>query len=324
MGVIGAGTLIHFSEQKCGLTERDELGMSGLGVETAEVSKSIGDTHKPTFKKRGFKGKIRSSSGPEVKVEEGDEGDVDKQKLNDLRLVRELKKRKSGTDVVRGLNKAAKVVKGAGDGGGEVGESLEVSGISATMKSQFSSNRRMYDDPIGTIAHRDIMERYVEEKLGLVNGEGDQGASTASSGDRKQGPLQEEDNEQAGFYTGIAEVELDESYKLKNIQETEKSLMEMAARRKARDREQGPELGYGGRFHKPKSRADYVEEERRQAEESAPAPSVALPPAQRGAGGEAIEDRVHHDLGDRRHQKRAGAGQNDTRMLKNFQARQKY
>jgi hypothetical protein len=65
----GKASSLYFSEQKRSLTERDELGMSGLDVETAEVSKSIGDTHKPTFKKRGFKGKIRSSSEPEVKVE---------------------------------------------------------------------------------------------------------------------------------------------------------------------------------------------------------------------------------------------------------------
>lgn len=304
--------------------------------EHEETSKAKDGVKKPTFKKRGFKGKIRTS-GPEVKTEAGEDAleDVDKQKLDDLRKVRELKKRRAGTDVAGGLNKAAKVAKG--DGAGEVGDNQEVSGIGANMKSQFSSNRRMYDDPIGTIAHRDIMERYVEEKLGLVNGGGDQGApsTAASSGDKQQGSGgagDEDENEQAGFYTGIAEVELDDSYKLKNIQETEKSLREMAARRKAREREQGPELGYNGRFQKPKSRADYVEAERRQAEESAPAPSVALPPGST-KGGEAAEDRRHH-TGERKDQQRAGqngerkhqqrAGQNDTRMLKNFQARQKY
>lgn len=276
---------------------------------------------KPQFKKRGFKGKIREACdyGGKVKAEEGTnagDDDVDKQKLDDLRKVRELKKRRSGTDVAGGMNKAAKAVKGSGEAEGVEGE---VSGIGANMKSQFSSNRRMYDDPIGSIAHKDIMEKYVEEKLGLTKSEGDVGvgSSTTESASRRQ-EGGEEENEQAGFYTGIAEVELDESYKIKNIQETEKSLREMAARRKgAMGREKGPELGYGGRFTKPKSRADYIEAERRQALESAPAATVALPPGE----GRAEEQTSNHQYNKPLHK---GPTSSDTRMLNNYKARQKY
>ena len=276
---------------------------------------------KPQFKKRGFKGKIRQTEPSiEVKVEEDAfdvDDSIDKQKLDDLRKLREFKKRKAGTDVTGAMNKAARMVKGRSDSEGI--EAQKVSGIGATMKSQFSSNRRMYDDPIGSIAHSDIMEKYVEEKLGLAKSEDDDGleVSATAPANSVQG-INEEENEQAGFYTGIAEVELDESYKLKNIQDTEKSLLEMAVKRKlAKEKERGPELGYVGRFIKPKSRADYIEEERREALESAPAPTVALPP---GAGSIGEEPQSYKQ----NKSSHRGHTSSDTRMLMNFKARQKY
>ena len=103
-----------------------------------------------------------------------------------------------------------------------------------------------------------------------------------------------QDDVDTGVFTGIAEVELPKSFKLKNIQETEMNLYKlMEKRQQGYTAEQKAELrgklamasdistGYAGRFLKPKSRADYIVEERRREElaaASAIAPSVELPP----------------------------------------------
>ena len=268
------------------------------------------------FKKRNIKISARK---PEVKVKsedgasEDDDDDVDKQRLSDLRELQHLKKRKAGTDVY-GMNKGAKSLKRAD------AEDAGETGISGDLKSQFSTNRRMYDDPIGTVAHKDIMERYVEEKLGLVEKATDEEERFAE----REAAL----DDQARVFTGIAEVELDPAYKQKNIEETDASLKRMRAMKRGGSDRRGPEEGYEGRFVKQKTAADYrkLEEEqqamRGEAGQLESVPTVPLPPPENVSGGKSTREAETTCAKPRR--PHTGPVATDLKKVKDFVSRQKY
>ena len=286
---------------------------TGALTDTRSMTDDESAILKPVFKKRAFKGSFKKqeivvkSEGSAVE-DEGD--DVDKQRLNDMRELQLLKKRKAGTDV-GGMNKGVKSLKRADT------EDAKETGISGDLKSQFSANRRMYDDPIGTVAHKDIMERYVEERLGLI----DKAKDEEEGYEDREAAL----DDQAGVFTGIAEVDLGPIYKQKNIEQTEASLKRMRANRRG-NRRSGPEEGYEGRFVKPKTAADYRREEENQAMMKGPfqeeIPTVPLPPSE-DAGKEKKEDgeRERKPKGRAHYQ---GPVATDLKRVKDFVSRQKY
>lgn len=333
------------------------------------------------FKKRSVKGNIRSTEVVKGTESDEDEKDVDLSALQSTKLDQTLRKKKAGLDAANVMNKSVRST------AGDSGDNQQVADISigANMKSQFSSKM------LGTgaaISHENIMEQYVEEALGLRNradSDVDKGpktveeqlileAKTKYSGgglletdseaieaglddDDKNGKKEETDVDTSVF-TGIAEVELPSSYKLKTMKETEKSLLALMERKKVREEERnshhssGKEFrintiqknialtdvssGYGGRFTKPKSRADYEAEERRRNMTSVSGggvPTVPLPPDLSKATGANDEDAdtpatSTSAAGGRNTSNRQpgtkGNRSNDTRMLENYKKRLKY
>lgn len=335
------------------------------------------------FKRRSLKGNIRSTEAVKASESDDDEKDVDLSALQSTKLDQTLRKKKSGLDAANVMNKGARS-KASDSGDSQV---ADIS-IGANMKSQFSS-KMLGTAP--TISHENIMEQYVEEALGLrkdrANSDVDKGpkteeerlileAKTKYSGgglletdseaieagvtdnnNNSNNDKKEETDVDTSVFTGIAEVELPSSYKLKAMKETEKSLVALMGRRKEREEERNSHQtygkgefrintiqrnlaltdvssGYGGRFQKPKSRADYEAEERRRNMLSVSGGSVAtvpLPPdlsKATGANDEDTETPASTSTDGRNPSHRQSGFKanrsNDDRMIENYKKRLKY
>lgn len=211
-------------------------------VEDSSTSKDVAKVV-PIIRRRALaaKGNLRkredkhttTSSGTDVAESKKDENNdsnedelgIDRQKLDDLKLLHSLKAHKAGIStesLSRGNGKDKK------------------SGTEKDMKSNFSSqfNSRMDHGIQSTVPHEKIMEDFINEKLGVKAANEsiekpktklDQlymvpddlkvvGADLAA----KKVKLDEE-GVASSWSTGIAEVQLPMSYKLQNIEATERA-----------------------------------------------------------------------------------------------------
>jgi hypothetical protein len=187
-----------------------------------------------SFKKRGAKKNLHSRK-PEVgvKLEEGGEVDegLDTRTLEEIRFEQELRRRKHGVS-------ASKVS----------GEKKKSTAVDASSASSGLGNKEYTSVMVSGVVpdkltkHEDIMEEYVNKRLGNDSNEKDEQVVDATAAADAElyklstvldtavipatatNDINERDsNADVGIYTGIAEVELPASYALQNIKDTEKT-----------------------------------------------------------------------------------------------------
>lgn len=266
------------------------------------------------FKKRSVKGQIRRADPADVPIKreagaegadsgaDGNDGDADGgadiRTLADIRQEQELRRRKTGVDAAtisaRRDNKQSKH-----DSATAIGGPLQ--------QRQYTSH---VDHGIGAAVphkHEEIMEAYVQSKLGTGSADADasggNGTAAAADGglyslsDGLRVPVKAEEEEKdpdasIGNFTGIAEVQLPSSYAVRAAQETERTrqlLAEKGAVKKKDATGLRTQLGYrsmqGGyngtsdRFAKPMSHKEFqlIEEKKMERSGTIAAPTVALP-----------------------------------------------
>ena len=212
------------------------------------------------FKKRVIKGQLRGSGGAAEPLldeskrtyygrdddEDGGEG-VDNKTLEDVKFEQQMRRRQLGVDAKSLLKKPVKASSTAAAASSSSSSAAVASGVLPSVSQTFSAAGTNMDLDIGSNPHESIMETYVAEQLGLNKAEGGPSAAPLTA-DEKLYRVPEEiralegrqaddvaalsSEAEAGIYAGMAEVALPASFRLKNLQETEKAMRELEARGK--------------------------------------------------------------------------------------------
>ena len=191
-------------------------------------SKKVEKTTSSMFRKRGKKKKRRNNKRKLSVSDDGNEEDVN---TSDVALLKKMRsqKRKAGLNVKRLMVQGSSSSKKDTLSVQETSESSEVKKkrkLDGLLKGSFSAASN-----VERIDTNELMEKYVKERMG--------GSENESKKTKKRSNSEVDDvyrvpedlrtnkkkNEESGgpvaFGTGIAEVELPDEYRLKNIEETE-------------------------------------------------------------------------------------------------------